>query len=165
MTREGASPAFERVQTALMREKGVRSIRLNAASGSVLVVYEPGIADPNAIIDIVAHTADLGPPITEEELRARQPRVVEVIAGAVRDLDTLTQELTGGRADLRDLVPLAMTGAAALSFVAKKDRLPHWANLAFWAFSIFQDHRRSERPPVDEPEPPERRYVRRGRPS
>jgi hypothetical protein len=30
-----------------------------------------------------------------------------------------------------------MTAFAAVSFVVKKDRLPRWDNLAYWAYSIF----------------------------
>ena len=168
----GGEPAevVARVQAALTREKGVRAVDLRRRSGSVLVTYEPGIADPNVLIDIVSQVSALGPPITEDELRARRSdrRLTDGLVALARGFDALTRELTGGRADLRDALPVVMTGAAALSFLAKKDRMPHWANLAFWAFSVFQTtHRPGPRPGAsEEHEPGERRAVRaRGRPS
>ena len=131
-----ARERFEKIRRALHPTSGVRAIRLGAHAGSVLVEYEPGTIDPNALIDAIARAADLDPPLAEEE---RRPRRVEPgsIVDAARKLNTLTHELSGGRADLRSLVPLAMSGFAAFSFVTKKDRLPRWDNLAYWAFSIF----------------------------
>lgn len=139
----GAS-AFDRVRTAILREPGVRAVQRNETSGSVLVTYEPGVVDPNVLIDVIADAAGLGTPVTEHELHARGPRPAEAAIDFARGLDAVTRELTGGRADLRVLVPLALTGAAALSFVVKKDRMPHWTNLAYWAFAIFQSMHATE---------------------
>jgi hypothetical protein len=151
--RPKAAETFECVRLALSRQTGVRVVHWSEASGSVLVTYEPGTCDPNALIDIVAETAGLGPP-TSDELRDRHGRLADAAIGVVRSLDAWTREITDGRADLRVLVPIAMTGMAALSFVAKKDRMPHWANLAFWAYSIFQSMHVAEI--ATRPERPER---------
>ncbi len=50
-----------------------------------------------------------------------------MVIDLARGLDAAARELTDGRADLRTLVPMAMTGTAALAFVANKARMPHWA--------------------------------------
>jgi hypothetical protein len=53
-------------------------------------------------------------------------------------LNAVAFELTGWRADLRSLVPAALAGAAAYSFVyGKGPRLPRWDNLLYWSYSIF----------------------------
>jgi hypothetical protein len=140
------------VRTALDGMNGVRSIRLNPAAGSVLVEYEPGEVDPNVLIDVVAFTAELEAPPTDE-LTAQPRRPARVAIGAARDLNAWADRFTGGRADLRSLVPLAMTGLAAYSFVARKDRLPRWDNLAYWAFSLFQAFHASEIADREDPEP------------
>lgn len=128
---------LERVRGVVAAMHGVRSIRFNMESGSVLIEYEPGAVDPNVLIDAVASAADLEPPPPEQERRAG-PRPASILIRTARTINALTDELTGGRADLRDLVPMAMTGVAAYSFIVGKDRLPRWDNLAYWAFSIFQ---------------------------
>lgn len=126
---------FSRVRGALGSLPGVHEVAHNAKSGSIRVDYEPGAVDPNALIEAIAHAAELRAPSAEAPQPVR--RVASVVISVTRDLNALTSELTGGRADLRDLIPLAMSGAAAYSFFVKKERLPRWDNLAYWAFSLF----------------------------
>ena len=150
---EDARERLENIRSSLEGMRGVLTVRLTPQAGSVLVEYEPGAIDPNALIDSIARAGDLDPPPSEEEERACRVRPAARVVAAARKLDTLTYELTGGWAGLRDLVPMAMTGVAAFSFVTKKDRLPRWDNLAYWAFSLFlalhagEDARTTDRVP------------------
>lgn len=132
-----AREKLDRVRGALAAMDGVRTIRFNVDSGSVLVEYEPGRIDPNVLIEAVARAAELEAPPPEQETRSSR-HVSRAVIDAARKINAVTDELTGGRADLRDLVPMAMTGLAAYSFVVKNDRLPRWDNLAYWAFALFQ---------------------------
>ena len=132
-----ARKRLDDIRAAVESTEGVRTVRVAADAGSVLVEYEPGVVDPNEIIDAIASAAELDPPLPDDELPKRRVRPATVAADAARALDRLTYELTGGRANLREVVPMMMTAAAAYSFVTKKDRLPRWDNLAYWAFSIF----------------------------
>lgn len=140
----GVNEQLACVRAALGGIEGVHSVAHNPASGSVRVDYEPGAVDPNALVEAAARAAGLALPHPEEEMRARAQRVASVAIGAARDLNAFAHELTGGRADLRDLVPMAMTGLAAYSFIVKKERMPRWDNLAYWAFSIFSSFHTSE---------------------
>jgi len=45
--------------------------------------------------------------------------------------------VTGGRADLRGIVPAALAGLAIYSFIEEKNRMPRWDNLLYWGFNIF----------------------------
>lgn len=126
---------FDRVHAVLLAMSGVRAVHLNGHSGSILVEYEPGAHDPNELLQALASAADLDLLPATDALR---PRPAWVAIGAARDLNTLIDALTGGRADLRELVSITLTGLAAYSFVVKKDRLPRWDNLAYWAFALFQ---------------------------
>lgn len=137
-----AGARFDLIRSTLGAMVGVRSVVFNPRSGSVLVEYEPGAVDPNALIDAVAATAGLELP--DEEVRAQRLHPARATIGAARKLNALTRELTGGRADLRTLVPIAMSGLAAYSFIVGKDRMPRWDSLAYWAFSIFQTFHASE---------------------
>ncbi|HVJ93638.1 MAG TPA: hypothetical protein VM580_27740 [Labilithrix sp.] len=124
------------VRSRLATLAGVRSIHVNCTSGSILVEYEPGAIDPNRLIDAIALTADLEVP--DEEVRARRVYPAHIAIDAARSANSLARELTGGRADLRVLLPIALGGLAAYSFIEGKDRMPRWDNLAYWALSLFQ---------------------------
>ena len=139
---QDAGARLDLVRSTLSAMVGVRSVGFNPRSGSVLVEYEPGAVDPNALIDAVAVTAGLELP--DDEVRAQRMHPARAAIGAARGLNALTRELTGGRADLRTLVPIAMSGLAAYSFIVGKDRMPRWDSLAYWAFSIFQTLHASE---------------------
>jgi hypothetical protein len=126
-----------RVSSALDEMAGIRRVTHNPRTGSILVEYEPGLVEPDGIALRIAETARL---ISPFDPRAAKPVVRPagtVIAGA-RTLNGIADELTGGRADLRSLVPAALAGAAAYSFVfGRGPRLPRWDNLLWWSYSVF----------------------------
>jgi hypothetical protein len=137
--REG--DAADRVRAALDAEPGITAVSHNPRTGSLLVEYQPGHADPEAVLARIAAAAGLAMPDEGARLRPREPAVVAI--DAARELNDLVGEITGHRADLRSLVPLGMTALAAYSFFNGKDPLPRWDNLLYWSYNIFtQLHRR-----------------------
>jgi hypothetical protein len=64
--------------------------------------------------------------------------------GVARELNAISMELTGSRADLRVIVPTAIAALGAYSFVyGKEPRLPRWDNLLYWSYNLFATlHRR-----------------------
>jgi hypothetical protein len=136
-TDEASASRIARIRDAVGGVHGVRSVAHNARSGSILVEYVPGDVEPDAVIEAIGHAAGLELAVPSGDARARGPSIAERVIAAARELDAATAALTGGKADLRTLVPGAMVGLAAISFVVKKDRLPRWDNLAYWAFALF----------------------------
>jgi|ERR1700722_15239244 hypothetical protein len=137
---------------------GILSVKYTARTGSLLVEYEAGHADADDIILRIADAADLEPPLDEATLREQRARPGLIAIGATRELNKLAEEVTGGRTDLRTLVPAALAGLAVYSFIGEKDRLPRWDNLLYWGFNIFTMLHRKE---IDgEPPPPARAPVR-----
>ncbi len=131
------APLAERITAALEGVAGVREVAHNPRTGSLLVTYEPGLAEPDMIADRIAETAQLISPFDE---RASKPifRPAGALIEGTRELNAIAQELTGGRADLRSIVPAALAGAAAYSFAfGKGPRLPRWDNLLWWSYSVF----------------------------
>jgi hypothetical protein len=133
----------------LVREKlealpGIIRVSHNHSSGSMLVEYEPGHAEPDAILGRIAEAAGLDRAIDEREARRRGQGPGLVAIEVVDELNIITHELTGWRADLRVIVPAALAGVAAYSFVAGKDRLPRWDNLLWWSYSLFKNHHHHE---------------------
>jgi hypothetical protein len=124
-----------RVRQRLDGMTGVLNAAFTRSTGSVLVLYEPGIVEPDEIVAEIADAADLDLPGPE----TRDPRRPALIAiGVAEELDAAVQELSGRRVDLASLVPAALAGLAAFSwFRHPETRLPRWDNLAYWSFNVF----------------------------
>jgi hypothetical protein len=136
--------AIDLVRAKLEALPGILRVTHSARSGSMLVEYEPGHAEPDAILGGIAEAAGLDRAIDEREARRRDPGPGLVAVEVVKELNAITHELTGWRADLRVMVPTALVGLAAVSFaVSKEPRLPRWDNLLYWSYNIFSVlHRR-----------------------
>jgi hypothetical protein len=117
----------------------VTAVTHNVKTGSILVEYEPGVAQSEVILEAIADASGLGMP-DDEARRGREPAIVAI--DATRALNGIVYELTGERTDLRALIPVGMAALAAYSF-HKEERLPRWDNLVYWSYNIFsQLHRR-----------------------
>ena len=136
--------AWGRIRDALDGLPGIGGSTYTAQTGSVLIEYEPGHAEPDTIIAAIAEAAGLLPPLDEEELKRRRAQPALLAIAAARELNGLAREVTGNRADLRAMAPAAMLGFAALSFLREtQGRMPRWDNLVYWSFNIFMTlHRR-----------------------
>lgn len=116
---------------------GIRSIKHDDRSGSVLVEYEPNVVKANRIIERIATVSDL-------ELAPPPPRNARDSAQAIielfRWLDGVTEQATGSRLSLRLLAPGGIAAASAYSFFkSSHPRVPRWDNLAYWAYALFVD--------------------------
>jgi hypothetical protein len=133
----------DRVRAALEVEPGISRVSHNPKTGSLLIEYEPGLADLEAILDRAAAAAGIDPPGDGAEALARRREPALVAIDAAGELNNVVYELTGYRADLRSVVPAGMAALAVYSFFNGKDPLPRWDNLLYWSYNIFsQLHRR-----------------------
>jgi Heavy metal associated domain 2 len=134
--------AADRVRAALDAVPGITAVAHNPRTGSLLVEYQPGHAEPETLLARIASAAGLAMPDEGARLRPREPVLVAI--DAARELNDLVHEATGHTADLRALVPAGMAALAAYSFAfSKEDRLPRWDNLLYWSYNIFRElHRR-----------------------
>ena len=144
----------ERVRAALDVEPGITAVAHNVRTGSMLIEYQPGLADSEAILSRIAATAGLDMP-SDELTAGKKPALVAI--DAAREVNELVSELTGEQTDLRSLVPMGMAALAAYSFVYHKDaRLPRWDNLLYWSYNIFSQLHRREIDAADGPAEPRR---------
>jgi hypothetical protein len=135
----------EGARAALFVEPGVTLFSHNPRTGSVLIEYEPGLADVEAIIATVAAAAGLDPPTDDRGARPRRREPALVAIHAARELNEAAYDLTGYRADLRTLVPTWLVALAVYSFAFSKERrLPRWDNLFYWSYNIFSHLHRHE---------------------
>ncbi len=129
------------LQAALAPEPGVTAVAYNAKTGSLLVEYEVGFANPNSILQRIATFAGLEMPAEDARPRGREPALVAI--DVARELNDIVHELTGYRGDLRVMVPAGLAALAAVSFGVSKDKMPRWDNLLYWSYNVFwQLHRR-----------------------
>ncbi len=141
------------IQEAMEGIGGVSDAVYSPASGSLLIEYEPGLVSVGELLALMVEVGGFSGAIDVGD-RQRDPRELggAVLEGAER-LSQAVSELSGGRADLRLLVPLAIASVSAYSLLrGPGPRLPRWDNLLWWSYSLFTDlHRRGAR---DGAEPP-----------
>ncbi len=127
------------VREAMLAVPGITRFEHSLRTGSILLEYEPGLAEPDAILHKLATSAGLAACGDHALARARTPAIVAV--GAVQELNAIASELTGHKADLRSLIPAGLAALSAYSWVAGKEpRLPRWDNLLWWSYSVFLSH-------------------------
>jgi hypothetical protein len=129
----------DRVRSILESMPGVRNVRHNTRTGSLLVEYDPGMADANALVSRIANAAGLGEPLSPREARRMRRGPARAAIDVAREVNALTYELTGWRSDLRFIAPVALAGAAAYSLVTNKpnSRLPKWDTLLWYSYNVF----------------------------
>ena len=145
--------AVSLVREAIEAQPGVTRLSHNARTGTLLVEYQPGLAEPDDLLQHIADAAGLERP-GKDAIGAfgRSPALLAV--EAARQLNAITAELTGSRADLRAIVPAALAALSAYSFVVHQDtRLPRWDNLLYWSYNLFSSLHRNE---IDGPTPTSR---------
>jgi hypothetical protein len=125
-----------RVRDALVADRAVLRVGHDAATGSLLIEYEPGWITPDEILERAAQAAGLGlasgepckPPRTQGERFVR----------ACRDLNDVAYEMTGFRVEPRTFLPIGVAALSAVFFVINRgQRMPRWDNLAYWSLSLF----------------------------
>ena len=133
----------ERAREAALGIPGVTRFDSSARTGSFLIEYQPGLAEPDRILEQIAQATGVTPCPPDTLARARTPALIAV--GAIQELNEIAAELTGHRADLRALVPTGLAALSAYSFVTSKEpRLPRWDNLLWWSYSVFLNHHRAD---------------------
>jgi len=139
-----ADPALaERAREAALGIPGVIRFHSSVRTGSFLIEYQPGLAEPDRILEHIAHATGVTPCPPDALARARTPALVAV--AAMQELNEIAAELTGHKADLRALVPTGLAALSAYAFVTSKEpRLPRWDNLLWWSYSVFMNHHRAD---------------------
>jgi len=133
-------------QTAAETVPGFRSWSLNPKTGSVVVEYDPGTLDADDLLKHIAKSAGFrGVEISSSRKMNRQ-ELVGAFLDTVHDVNQVVSQLTGERADLRELVPVALAAISVVSFVLNEDRgrLPHWNSALYRGYRIFMQWHRME---------------------
>jgi len=140
------NPSVTAARTAAEAVPGFRSWSLNPKTGSVVIEYEPGAIEPDDLLKHIAKRAGL--PGVEVATRHKMTRqeVVSSFLDKVQGANQTVNHLTGGRADLRELIPAALAAVSVISFIENDDRsrLPHWMSALYRGYRIFMHWHRPE---------------------
>jgi Heavy metal associated domain 2 len=125
-------------RVAAEAQPGVERVATNGFTGSLLVEYVPGRVEPGAILAAVADAAGLAGVVDADTLRRNAPDPAIGIIRAVKKVDALLREVSGGRARLGTVVPGVLLATAMVQLL-RHPVSPRWDNLAYWGYSIFRD--------------------------
>ncbi len=150
----------DELRSALLAIPGVRDIQANARTGSVVIQYDPAELDVAGLINLARAANVLALDALEASPYAgkRMPPslTAQRISHTVHEVDVRLAELSGGRWDLRSVVPVAFGVLAARAIIRDVGALGSapWYVLAWYAFDSFwklnQDRHQQAKPP----EPP-----------
>jgi len=142
---EAHDPVVAAARNAAEAVSGFRSWSLNAVTGSVVIQYEPGTLEPDDLLSHIAKGAGFRGVEVATRSKSNRRELVSSFLEGVQEVNRAVGELTSERADLRELVPLALVAVSVVSFVVNDDRgrLPHWFSALYRGYRIFyQWHRR-----------------------
>ncbi len=138
---EDDAPALAALRGAAESAPGFRRFAHNPKTGSVVLEYTPGAVDPDDLLDRSAKAAGFGG--VEHRISRKHDReeLVSAFLGAVKSANRVVRKATGGRADLRELVPAALAVTSLASFVLheRRGRLPSWDSALYRGYIIFMD--------------------------
>jgi hypothetical protein len=144
--------ALEDLKRSITAMEGVRRVETNAASGSLVVHYDPGLygkfqhqlqqhgdstGDFHLSVPNIGEGADLIKNVEEEaDFLAEHSETARVMVNGFRSLDTAIRRATDNTVDLKVLLPL---GLAIYSFVeiGIEAATPLWITLGIFSFNSF----------------------------
>ena len=144
---EGDDSVAKAAQDAAEAVPGVCSWRHNPATGSVVIEYDPGTLEADDLLKHIAKSLGLKGVVISTSRQVGRNDLVNVVLDTVQDLDQVVGQLTGGRADLRELVPAALAATSVVSFMLNENRgsrMPTWDSALYHSYRIFMHWHRDE---------------------
>ena len=127
---------------------GFQSWTHNPKTGSVVVEYDGDVLEADDLLKHVAKHAGLRGLEIAKRSKSDRHELIDAILDGVQGLNGIVGQATNDRADLREIIPIALVVTSAVSFVYNDDRgrLPQWSNALYHAYRIFMHwHRREVR--------------------
>lgn len=143
---EDGDPVVAAARTAAEAVPGFRSWSLNPKTGSVVVQYDPGTIEPDDLLRHIAKSAGLRGVEIATSRKMNREELVSGFLDTVQDINQVASQLTGERADLRELVPAALAAVSVVSLVLNEDRglLPFWSSALYHSYRVFMHWHRPE---------------------
>jgi hypothetical protein len=118
----------------------IRTFHHFAMTGSILIEYAPGALDPDELLERIAASIGCSGVVDDTTLRLQREELVEGVIDTFRSLNALALEATGGRADLREIIPGMLTLASVAAFLSGgggRGYMPRWEVALWFAQTAF----------------------------
>jgi len=140
------SPTVKAAKMAAEAVTGFRSWSLNPKTGGVVIQYDPGALEPDDLLKHIAKSAGFHGVEVATRRKMTREEVVSSFLDKVQGINQTVSQLTGGRADLRELAPVALAAVSVVSFIVNDDRgrLPHWSSALYRSYRVFMHWHRPE---------------------
>jgi Heavy metal associated domain 2 len=132
---KGDRALLEQIRQSIAPRPGVRNVKVNQTTGSVLIHFENFQLDEfnRGLADYAAHE-DLF--ILDLNSHLEETNISHSIDSGFKNLSNGVKRATSGAIDLKELFPVALA-AAALAVVKKAKGTPLWVSLLNFAFSSY----------------------------
>jgi len=139
-------PIATAARTAAETVPGFRSWSLKPVTGSVVIQYEPGAVEADDLLKHIAKCAGFQGVEVATRTKVNRQEVVSRFLDTVQEINRVFSQLTGGRADLRELTPAALAAVSVISFVLNENRgrIPEWSGLLYHSYRVFMHWHRPE---------------------
>jgi hypothetical protein len=142
------SPIVTSARSAAEAVPGFRSWSLKPKTGSVVIEYDPGTFEADDLLKHIAKCAGFRGVEVATRTKINRQEVVSGFLDTMQDINRVFAQLTGGRADLRELAPLGLAIVSVVSFVFNENRgrLHEWSGALYHSYRVFMHwHRREVR--------------------
>jgi hypothetical protein len=119
----------------------------NPVTGSMVIEYDPEKTDADYILNRIATKVGLKGVVIDTKSKLHRSELINVVLDAVQDVNRIANHATGGKADLRELIPAALGVVSAVTFVLgdrRGGRLPRWDSALYHSYRIFMQWHRVE---------------------
>jgi hypothetical protein len=143
---DNSSPVKQARKTA-QDVPGFRRWTHNPRTGSIVVEYDPGRLDPDRLLDQIAKKAGLERVVADVHSTVHRKELLAGFLDAVQEVNGIIGRATGEKADLRELVPVALGAVSVVSFIVGERggaRMPRWDSALYRGYRIFMQWHREE---------------------
>jgi hypothetical protein len=139
-------PTMTAARTAAETVPGFRSWSFNPKTGSVVVQYEPGTVEPDDLLKHIAKCGGFQGVEIATRTKVNRQELVSGFLDTIQGINRAVDQLTGGRADLRELTPAALAATSVVSFLLNENRgrIPEWSGLLYHSYRVFMHWHRPE---------------------
>jgi heavy-metal-associated domain-containing protein len=134
--READPEVLAALLAQLSHRPGVRSARYNPASGSVVVEYDPGALSEAALMGALPVVP--APAARETEVPTTSTPAARAVSRGWWEADAFLARASGGRMDMKLLLPLALALLAVRQLVLQGELgAAPWHALLWYSYNLF----------------------------
>ena len=111
-----------------------------------MIEYDPGAIEADDLLKEIAKGAGLRGIESPSSRKMTREELVGEFLNGVQGVNQAVSHLTGDRADLRELTPLALAAASVAALILNKNRglLPFWGSSLYHSYRVFMHWHKKE---------------------